>query len=54
MALRPSSRWTAAGSEFGHDITMLKMAIFDQVVFIEIEPAVIQGKSAIKHGKQVS
>ena len=27
--------------EFGHDITMLKMAICDQVDYIEIEPALV-------------
>ena len=28
--------------EFGHDITILKIAIFDKVDHIEIEPALMQ------------
>ena len=27
--------------EFGHDITIMKMAIFDKVDFIDIEPALL-------------
>ena len=35
---------TALTFEFGHDITILKMAIFDKVDHIEIEPALMQCK----------
>ena len=38
--------------EFGHTITLLKMAIFHKVDYIEIEPAHHYHKACIRLGKQ--